>query len=87
MGQFDCELNRAKEMKKNHVDKDKLVVSLTTAQEKAMEKINVLEMANQVLTSQGDELEASFAQAERMLAQRIAELEKARAELARFEGE
>lgn len=74
-------------MKKNYADQGKLVVSLTTAQEKAMEKIKVLESVNQVLTSRGVELETSFAQAQRMLVQRTAELEEAWAGLTRFEGE
>lgn len=44
--QFDGELRRAKKMKKNYSDQGKLVISLTTTQEKVVEKIKVLEMAN-----------------------------------------
>lgn len=50
-------------MKKNYFDQGKLVVSLTTAQEKVVEKIKILETVNQVLTGQGIELEDSLAEA------------------------
>lgn len=86
-GQFDSELCKAEETKKNYADQGKLIISLTNAQEKAGEKIKVLESANQVLTSRVVELEAFFAQAQRMMAQRTVELEKAWAKLVRIEGE
>lgn len=47
----------------------------------------MLESANRALTSLGVELEASFAQTQKMLTQRTIELEEAQAELARIDGE
>lgn len=47
MGQFDGELYRAEDLKKNYSNLGKLVISLTIAQEKAVEKIKILEKANQ----------------------------------------
>lgn len=50
-----------------------LLVSLSTAQEEALEKVKVLKLANQVFSSKWAKLKASLAQAKCELVQRTAE--------------
>lgn len=63
ISQSEAELWRAEEIKKNYAAQGELVVSLTNAKEKADQKIQLLEAANQGLINQGVELESSLSRA------------------------